>query len=278
MGKGCEAFVTSTQGKTLAYVSVLAAEDRILRTDRHATRTPCCPISRNTASSTTSRSRTSAQTTFEFHVAGPAAAEICRSAAGQLPEELDLAHVQTELAGRPVRLIRESPTPLPGFTLIGKAADARPVTESLLEHGHDLGLVEAGPEVFEILEIEAGTPVFGKDVTDKNLPQEIGRDARAISFVKGCYLGQETVARLDRAGPRQSGLAGARLRARLALPRARNASGRRRKAHQGLSPRRHFRPGGTRPWRWRSFGPATPRTAPRFMSGCLRAARRSLRP
>jgi len=50
------------------------------------------------------------------------------------------------------------------------------------------------------LRIEAGTPVFGRDVTEKNLPQEIGRDAQAINFVKGCYLGQETVARLDALG------------------------------------------------------------------------------
>src|SRR5262249_35907407 len=41
---------------------------------------------------------------------------------------------------------------------------------------------------------------FGHDVTADNLPQEIGRDDRAISFVKGCYLGQETVARIDALG------------------------------------------------------------------------------
>ncbi len=37
-------------------------------------------------------------------------------------------------------------------------------------------------------------------MTEKNLPQEFGRDERAINFVKGCYLGQETVARLDALG------------------------------------------------------------------------------
>ena len=37
-------------------------------------------------------------------------------------------------------------------------------------------------------------------MTADNLPQEVGRDARAINFVKGCYLGQETVARLDALG------------------------------------------------------------------------------
>ena len=63
-----------------------------------------------------------------------------------------------------------------------------------------LGAPEVDPSEFEALRIEAGRPAFGKDVTEKNLPQEFGRDDRAISFVKGCYLGQETVARLDAMG------------------------------------------------------------------------------
>jgi len=199
-GKGCEAFVTSTQGKTLAYVSVLAAEDLILlRTDPGGTEGLVPHLEQYGVFDDVAIEDRSAAT-FEYHLAGPAAGEIVRRAGGTLPEELDLAHVQTELAGRAVRLIRESPTPLPGLTMIGEAAEAAPVRESLLQHGRDLGLVEAGPEIFEVLRIEAGTPVFGKDVTDKNLPQEIGRDARAINFVKGCYLGQETVARLDALG------------------------------------------------------------------------------
>ena len=48
--------------------------------------------------------------------------------------------------------------------------------------------------------IEAGFPLFGTDITDDNLPQEIGRNQQAISFTKGCYLGQETVARIDALG------------------------------------------------------------------------------
>jgi folate-binding protein YgfZ len=66
--------------------------------------------------------------------------------------------------------------------------------------GKDLGLAEVDAECFEVMRIEAGTPVFGRDITEKNLPQEIGRDDRAINFVKGCYLGQETVARIDALG------------------------------------------------------------------------------
>jgi len=50
-------------------------------------------------------------------------------------------------------------------------------------------------------------PWFGVDIDEKNLPQEIGIDSRAISFKKGCYLGQETVARLDALGQVQKQLA-----------------------------------------------------------------------
>ena len=53
---------------------------------------------------------------------------------------------------------------------------------------------------FDAARIEAGMPLFGVDFDDSNLPQEVGRDAEAISFTKGCYLGQETVARIDALG------------------------------------------------------------------------------
>jgi folate-binding protein YgfZ len=55
-------------------------------------------------------------------------------------------------------------------------------------------------DALEAVRIEAGFPLLGVDFDATNLPQEIGRDAQAISFTKGCYLGQETVARIDALG------------------------------------------------------------------------------
>jgi folate-binding protein YgfZ len=55
-------------------------------------------------------------------------------------------------------------------------------------------------DVLDVLRIENRIPFYGIDIDAKNLPQEIGRDSWAISFTKGCYLGQETVARLDSLG------------------------------------------------------------------------------
>jgi ADP-ribose pyrophosphatase len=61
------------------------------------------------------------------------------------------------------------------------------------------GVARASPEAVETARIEAGLP-GPADIPAKTLPQELGRDARAISFTKGCYLGQETVARIDALG------------------------------------------------------------------------------
>jgi folate-binding protein YgfZ len=65
---------------------------------------------------------------------------------------------------------------------------------------------------WETLRIKNFWPWYGVDIDERNLPQEIGIDARAISFNKGCYLGQETVARLDALGQVQKKLALVELR------------------------------------------------------------------
>jgi folate-binding protein YgfZ len=55
-------------------------------------------------------------------------------------------------------------------------------------------------EAFTALRVESLWPLFGVDFDDSNLPQEIDRDKRAVSFTKGCYIGQETIARIDALG------------------------------------------------------------------------------
>lgn len=65
-------------------------------------------------------------------------------------------------------------------------------------------------KAFAAARIEAGFPLFGVDFNEENLPQEVGRDVQAISFTKGCYLGQETVARIDALGHVNQRLVGVR--------------------------------------------------------------------
>lgn len=69
-----------------------------------------------------------------------------------------------------------------------------------LEKGDAPTGIRCSREALEIVRIERGFPWYGTDISDENLPQEVDRNQQAISFTKGCYLGQETVARIDALG------------------------------------------------------------------------------
>jgi tRNA-modifying protein YgfZ len=63
----------------------------------------------------------------------------------------------------------------------------------------------------EILRVESGRPRFGAEMSEATIPAEAGIDERAVSFTKGCYIGQETVARLHYKGKPNRHLRGLRL-------------------------------------------------------------------
>ncbi len=86
--------------------------------------------------------------------------------------------------------------PGPGVLLLGPAQQAGKLWAWLLEQG----AVPVGFELFDAARIQQAIPWFGQDITRDNLPQESGRTGQAISFTKGCYVGQETVARLENLG------------------------------------------------------------------------------
>jgi folate-binding protein YgfZ len=210
-GRGCEAFVTSLQGKTLGFVTLHVGDDRILlRADAGGLDALLPHFGKYGALEDVAWDDASGRT-FEYHLVGPKSGEAVQTLGGEVPPPDDLAHHATTLAGRPVLVVRESPTLDPGLTIVGDAPDAEAVASALTGAGRPLGLVRMSPEQFEALRIEAGTPVFGRDLDASNLPQEADRDRRAISFTKGCYLGQETVARLDALGHVNKVLRGLRL-------------------------------------------------------------------
>ncbi len=96
-----------------------------------------------------------------------------------------------------------------GIDLIAAAGDAERLRAALT----DAGAVEVGAEAAEILRIEAGTPRFGAEMGAETMPAEAGIVEDAVSFTKGCYIGQETVARLHYKGKPNRHLRGLRLSA-----------------------------------------------------------------
>src|SRR5207247_5829951 len=76
-----------------------------------------------------------------------------------------------------------------GFSLICQSGVAAELTQSLT----DAGAVLAGNQTFEVLRVEAGTPIYGADIDENRFVVEVGRTQQAISYTKGCYLGQEPI-------------------------------------------------------------------------------------
>jgi folate-binding protein YgfZ len=128
-------------------------------------------------------------------IAGPLSADwIAARVAGAVPSRL-FDHVRTRLGGVDVRLARMDWCGPDCFLVQMPTADESPFQRWL--EAEDLPRADAAD--VECVRIVSGYPL-PVDIPDKTLPQEIDRTARAISFTKGCYLGQETVARLDALG------------------------------------------------------------------------------
>ncbi|HKY32261.1 MAG TPA: aminomethyltransferase family protein [Candidatus Polarisedimenticolia bacterium] len=129
---------------------------------------------------------------------GPQSGHLLDAAAhahGKAP--LDLHHsVELAIAGRPVLAARTGDVGGAGYNLVVSTADGPAVWEALLQEGGPYGASPLGEEAYEMLRIERGVPRFGREISQEHNPLEIRLDD-AISWTKGCYIGQEVVARLD---------------------------------------------------------------------------------
>jgi tRNA-modifying protein YgfZ len=96
-----------------------------------------------------------------------------------------------------------------GIDVICETEEAPAMREALLA----AGAAEVSEEAAEILRVEEGHPRFGADIGPDNMPAEAGIVERTVSFTKGCYIGQEPVARLHYKGRPNRHLRGLRLSA-----------------------------------------------------------------
>ena len=119
--------------------------------------------------------------------------------------EAEHSHRRVALEGVDARAVRTDV----GVDLICDADRTGALTEALLAHGAE----PVGEDAAECLRVERGRPRYGVDLDDSVIPQEAGLNERAVSFTKGCYVGQETVARLHWRGKPNRHLRGLRLSA-----------------------------------------------------------------
>ncbi len=196
IGAGCEAFLTTVQGKTLAHVLVFAGPDAlVLETVPGEAEKILAHLDHYLVCEQVTLIDRTAQWS-ELLLAGPESESLLEAMAAVHVPQTRLAHAPASLAGASVWLRRVDLTGSIGFLIGLRDEDISNVTTAL----DTAGAVACPMGAFQAARIERGFPLFGTDISDKNLPQEVARDAQAISFVKGCYLGQETVARIDALG------------------------------------------------------------------------------
>ncbi|MBC7797209.1 MAG: aminomethyl transferase family protein, partial [Pyrinomonadaceae bacterium] len=109
----------------------------------------------------------------------------------QVPNAVDKI-IETEIEGEKVIVIRDSSkTGEKGFDIFAP----RKVYQQVFDELKTQGAIEISDETREVLRVEAGKPKFGVDFDETNVVLESGLD-EAVSFTKGCYIGQEIIARI----------------------------------------------------------------------------------
>ena len=202
-GQGCENFVTNVRGKTLGHVLIFRTENgyRCIgsagqseglaeHADRYTIREDAEPTIRDAEFAAVVLPDT-ATAALAIHLPEPRQPHEASGAPAELGGVSALAY-RVPWLGEGSLLLLVGPD----------QADALAVWLA------DQGLSSADEAAFHQHRVHVGFPWYGTDLNDSNLPQEADRNTQAISFSKGCYLGQETVARLDALGQVQKKLVG----------------------------------------------------------------------
>ncbi len=138
----------------------------------------------------------SGENLLQLTLQGPQAAQVLK---GVLSVDLQGLHPLSHKAQGPALLIARDRTGAGGYDIIVPRDETEAVWESLLLKGGEFGLSAVGLRALDILRLEKGLPRYGVDVDENTIVLEAGFQD-AISFTKGCYMGQEVVARATHIG------------------------------------------------------------------------------
>lgn len=195
-GRGAFGFITDVRGRILASATVLTLEDRLwLEIPKGRGRTIIEHLEKYIV--TDQVEILPLGDMASVRVAGPKSASVLADLGATTSRDLTepWSHAQVDILDYQARLVREGHSPVPTFSLWQSSAIAPLMAEDLVE----AGIPQAGTEATEALRIEHGYPLWGVDYDDSNLPQETGIED-AVDYEKGCYLGQEIVARIHYRG------------------------------------------------------------------------------
>jgi tRNA-modifying protein YgfZ len=201
-GRGCYAAFLTPKGKMLGDLRILATDDELLLdTERVALQGLFNMIRRFSIGYDVELHKRTLERGL-LSLIGPGAAAAA-GADGLPSEEHAHAIISVPGSGAVARAVRTDV----GIDLVCDAADV----DALRDAFENVGVVAVAEAAVECLRVERGRPRYGVDLDDSVIPQEAGINERAVSFTKGCYVGQETVARLYYRGKPNRQLRGLRL-------------------------------------------------------------------
>jgi folate-binding protein YgfZ len=187
----------NVQGRLLAAVRIIHREDGFLiDTEQPTLETVAKLLARFTLAGDFRVTDLTRETSM-ISVQGQKAADVVRAAVGDdaAPIERETISNVNLASGAEGTVIRATHTAEDGFDFFVDANEAQVLLELLAETGGQ----SVGPEVLETLRIEAGIPRYGVDMDETNVVTETNLDD-AVSFTKGCYIGQEIIARIKYRG------------------------------------------------------------------------------
>ncbi|MDP2703079.1 MAG: hypothetical protein Q8P98_13520, partial [Candidatus Rokubacteria bacterium] len=202
-GQGCPAAFLDAVGKVVSLLTVYVLEDRILLELPAGSTEKFLQAIDKFLISEKAYFEAADDAYAILSVQGPKAGETLARVAGSKVDLEPYAHAEMSIAGVAVRVARRSDAVMPGFHC-WIAAEHAPV---LMKALREAGAVAVGAAAAEVLRVEAGIPVYGLDVDEGVILPETRLDA-FWSYTKGCYIGQETVARVKYRGHINRGLSG----------------------------------------------------------------------
>jgi folate-binding protein YgfZ len=193
-GVGCYAAWLTPQGRMLADLHVVVVDDMIL-----------LDVPAGIAAATLERLDRSlfsedvqlsdlAKTLTTVWVHGPAAPMVLQRILNinSIDGWGEYRNARVDVGGAPAIVVRVTQLGVPGFGVYLESP-----RETQLRHELETaGVRPVDQETLEVARIEAGYPLFGIDMTEDTIPLEAGIEDRAISFTKGCYVGQEVIIRV----------------------------------------------------------------------------------
>jgi folate-binding protein YgfZ len=192
-GQGVYAAYLTPQGRMISDMRVIETGDRMLLNVERSVAGPLADRFEKLIFSEDVQAKEVSDLAI-LGVYGPSAARMIQNATGISVAEL--TNQYDNITSDSLTIVRDDALGVPGYDLYVPAGDTDALCAKLVE----AGAVEASEDTGETLRIEAGRPRFGVDMDTDTIPLEAGLENRAISFTKGCYVGQEVIVRVMHRG------------------------------------------------------------------------------